>query len=379
MDRQAKSSSVLGTSPKGQWLGAKGGGSKLPSSGVEIMKRLNEGMLNRTPTKHIQEVKDRVSEACEELISVGARIRPLLVDGRPAGWVRGLHDTERRLLRRWVLDPNEFVFRCLLLTTSLGEEEVVSLSSLEVRRLVQLVMAMGDRDMTLFPYLSAFSTTRTSEGLWHSGGSIASFDGKEVMMPDGRAMRIMRPSDHARLWASLCTYREQAKKRLDESWNAVLIIRPWAGKSVDGLSAELKAATKAMRADALEPWENMVQAPVDKDLDDGWAHSENMETNEGMLKELHGMLANDRHERLMDKFEQQQVMAAERRRLEIEGLALRRRADRGEEVVRVETEEAVLRREAELRQGRVGPAPVGRDKASGGTPRDLADKLRKYQ
>jgi hypothetical protein len=93
-------------------------------------------------------------------------------------------------------------------------------------------------------------------------------------------MRILRPSNHARLWASICTHREQVKKRLDESWNAVLIMRPWAGKSVDGVASKLKAATKAMRAGALEPWEAVVEAPIDKSLDDGWAHGRTWRTRQ---------------------------------------------------------------------------------------------------
>ena len=46
---------------------------------------------------------------------------------------------------------------------------------------------------------------------------------------------------------------------------------------------------------------------ADEKLKDGWAHTENMETVEGMLAELHGALHNDRHEKLMDKFEKQQL------------------------------------------------------------------------
>ena len=292
--------------------------------GAELARKLGEGAVSRAPTEHIQRVRKEVTEACEELIGIGARVRPLIADDRQTGWVRGLYDTERIILRRWIPDSTEFIFRCLLLTTSLSEQEINSLSSLEVRRLVQLVMAMGDRDATLYPYLSAFSTTRASEALWHAGGRYASFENKTVLMPDGKSMRVMCPSDHARLWASLCTYREQAKKRLDENWNAVLIIRPWAGKSVDGLTAELKVATKQMMADALEPWENVVSVPIDKDLDDGWAHLENMETKEGMLRELHGMLGNDRHEQLMAKFEHQQLEAAERRKQEIDNMVAKR-------------------------------------------------------
>ena len=369
---------VLGTSPSRHWLGG-GLDSKL-TPGAELVKRLSEGVIYRAPTEYIREVRSKVVEACDELIGMGARIRPLMAEKKRVGWVRGMHDTERHILRRWVPDPADFVFRCLLLTTSLEEEEVISLSSLEVHNLVQIVKAMGDRDASLYPYLSAFSTTRASEFLWHGGGAYASFENKEILMPDGKQMRVMCPSDHARLWASLCTYREQAKKRLDESWNAVLIMRPWAGKSVDGLAAELKAATKQMQADALEPWESVVKATEDKALDDGWAHLENMETNEGMLKELHGMLSDDRHERLMAKFEKQQVDDAERRRQEIERMVIRRGGvGINQETITFETEAVVRRKELELRQGKVVPVPVRRDQPDEGKQRDVRDKLKRYQ
>lgn len=35
---------------------------------------------------------------------------------------------------------------------------------------------------------------------------------------------------------------------------------------------------------------------------DGWAHVENMETIPGALRELQGLLTSDRHERIMDAF-----------------------------------------------------------------------------
>jgi hypothetical protein len=379
--RPRTSPEVLGTSPSGRWLGASPSADSRLTPGAELARSLSEGVVNRVPPKYIQEVRGRVTEACSEIIGIGARIRPLMVDGTQRGWVRGFFNTERRILLRWVPDPLDFVYRCLLLSTSLAEEEVTALSSLEVVRLVRLVTAMGERDSSLYPYLSAFSTTRDSECLWHSGGQYASFENRRVAMPDGKHISILCPSDHARLWASLCTYREQAKKRLDENWNAVLIIRPWAGKSVDGLVAELKGVTKQMKADALEPWEGIVSAPPDKSLDDGWAHIENMETKEGMLRELHGMLSNDRHEQLMAEFERQQIEAAEQRKRQLERIA----AGRGgpginREVIRVETEVGAFKKERELRKGRIAPPPVAdRYAADRSTGTDIGERIKRYQ
>ncbi len=346
--------------------------------GAELAMRLGEGVVRHAPKEHVQEVRNQVSEACEELIRVGARVRPLMIDGKSHGWVRGLHDTERRDLRRWLPQSQDFILRSLLITTTLSEEEIGKLTSLEVSRLVRLVIAMGDRDASLYPYLSAFSTTRESERLWHSGGTYASFENKTIPMPDGRRVTILCPSDHARLWASLCTYREQAKKRLDESWNAVLIMRPMAGKSVDGLAAELKAATKQMQVGIMDPWENIVVSAPDKSLDDGWAHLENMETKEGMLKELYGMLGNDRHEQLMAKFESQQIEAADKRRREIEQMVAKRGGPGiNKETITVMTEAEVNKREQDLRKGRVAPSLAPREQE--GERPGYADKVRKYQ
>jgi hypothetical protein len=349
--------------------------------GAELALRLGEGIAKRVPTKRVKEVMTEVSSACEELIRIGARIRPLLADGKNVGWVRGLHDTERRMLRRWLPDEFDFILRCLLLTTSLTEDEVSRMSIMEVNKLIKLALAMGDRDASLFPYLMAFSTTRESENLWHGGGTVhCSFENKAVTMPDGKRMTILLPPDHARLWASLCTYREQAKKRLDESWNAVLIMRPWAGKSVDGIASNLRAATKSLEVNNLEPWESVVKVAPDKSLDDGWAHIENMETKEGAYKELMSMLGNDRHERLMAEFEKQQIAAAEKRKKDIERIVTGRGGPGiHEETITILTEDEMRKREAELTRGRIVAPPVDRQKAEGGSAVSVQEKLKRYQ
>lgn len=76
---------------------------------MDIMRRINDGELRTAPAEEIEKIKDKITENCEELIEVGARIRPLFVDGKQIGWVRGIHLQERRVLRRWVRDPNDYV------------------------------------------------------------------------------------------------------------------------------------------------------------------------------------------------------------------------------------------------------------------------------
>src|SRR5277367_5476692 len=80
------------------------------SAGMDIMRRISNGELRPPPSaKDVEEVKGEITENCEELIEVGARIRPLLVDGVQIGWVRGIHLQERRILKRWVRDPQDYV------------------------------------------------------------------------------------------------------------------------------------------------------------------------------------------------------------------------------------------------------------------------------
>jgi len=302
----------------------------------------------------------------------------MLVEGQQVGWVRGIHYTERRRLSRWLFDSNEYLVTVLSLATTLTRPEIEDLSPLEFRNLVMLVQKMSDYDVSLFPYISAFTSTFTSENLWHGQGSrLTSFENRVIELPDGKSMKILVPSDHARLWASLCVYREQAKARLDASWNAVLQVRPMAGKSVDPLAADLKKTSRQLVANSMEPWETLVRPIIKPDLDDGWAHAENLETREGMLKELHGMLANDRHEQLMAKFEKQQIEAAEERKRAIEAMA-RRRGGPGinEETIRVESDADVRKREIELKKGRTVP-PIDRNKTE--TTPNPAERIKRYQ
>ena len=357
---------------------AMGGKLNLPS-GVDLMRRISEGTSQKAPSEYIQTVRTAVIESCDELLEVGARIRPMLVDGKQIGWVRGLHYTERRRLSRWLFDSEEYLTTVLSLATTLTRPEIEDLSPLEFRNLVMLVQKVSDYDVSLFPYMSAFTSTFVSENLWHGQGTrLTSFENRVIELPDGKTMKILVPSDHARLWASLCVYREQAKARLDASWNAVLQVRPMAGKSVDPLAAELKKASRQLVANSSEPWETLVK-PLMKspDLDDGWAHAENMETREGMLKELHGMVANDRHEQFMAKFEKQYIDAAEERKGAIEAMS-RRRGGPGinEETIRIESDADVRKREIELRKGRFIPPPVDRNRVE--TLPNPAERIKRY-
>jgi hypothetical protein len=344
------------------------------TSGVDLMRRINEGSIQTVPGEFLQQTREKVVDACEELLDVGARIRPLIVGRQQIGWVRGIHNSERRVLSRWLWDTNDYIGHVLQTATTLSAEQVAELTAAEVKNLVEVVKSMSDYDISLFPYLSAFVTTMVSENLWHGKGRMLSaFDNRMVTLPDGKQMKLLVPSDHVRLWATLATYREQAKKRLDESWNAVLIVRPMAGKSADPISTELKGLARHLQTDSMEPWQNIIKVKTSVNVDDGWAHAE--DSREGLERELKRMLSNDRHEQLMAKFEQQQVQEAENNRLKLEKI-IRSKGGTGitSESIGVETEAQVKEREKALRKGIV--LPTDRDNERLLDPRE---KIKRYR
>ena len=123
---------------------------QLPS-GTDLMRRINDGELQKAPLGEIERVKKEIVDNCEELIDVGARIRPLLVNDAQIGWVRGLHAQERIALRRWIKDPNDFILNSLLLSVSFTAEEIEGLSAAEIHSLTEVVRRMSEYDMALYP------------------------------------------------------------------------------------------------------------------------------------------------------------------------------------------------------------------------------------
>src|SRR5208337_861583 len=199
------------------------------SPGVSLMRRINDGELGKAPVARIERIKKEISDNCEELIDLGARIRPLLVDSVQVGWVRGIHTSERHMLKRWITDPNDFILNTVKLATNFTDEEIEAMTAIEIRSLAEVVKRMSEYDTSLYPFLSAYITTQSSENLWFGKGEkLTSFENRIITMPDGKQVKVMTPPDHSRMWASLCTYREQAKRRLEENFNSLFIVRPWA-------------------------------------------------------------------------------------------------------------------------------------------------------
>jgi hypothetical protein len=302
-------------------------------------------------------VRQRVTESCEELIEMGARIRPLMDGNKQVGWIRGVHASERKQLKRWLKDPDDFIQNMLLLATSYTLEEVEIMTSPEVYGLMELVRKMSEYDMSLFPYLSAFSSTQQSENLWFSKGTkLTNFENRIIEMPDGKKIRIACPPDHVRLWASLCTYREQAKKRLDENWNALLIVRPMAGKSANPITVELKSIARSLETGSVEPWSRIVKNKID--YRDGWGHPG--DTVEDLKREMDAMIRGDKHEMVMDAWGKQMESDEQDRLKKIDDLRKSRNTTGQAGVVdeRIEyfTETEMRERQAALRQGKVPPA-----------------------
>jgi hypothetical protein len=119
--------------------------------GVELMQRLNDGSLEQAPSAYLQQTREAVSVAIEELLEVGARVRPLLVGDQRIGWVRGVHPSERNALKGWIFDEFELIEHLLLLGTTLTVDDIRSLSMVEMRSLLRVIRAMTDGDLRLYP------------------------------------------------------------------------------------------------------------------------------------------------------------------------------------------------------------------------------------
>ena len=195
-------------------------------------------------------------------------------------------------------------------------------------------------------------------------------------------MKIMAPPDHARVWASLCSYREQAKKRLESDFNALFIVRPHAGKHADPIANELKGVSRSLETDAVEPWERVVRVEASIDKNDGWGHPGDSLAD--LQRELKGMLEGDKHEKVMDAWSKQMIAAAEEKREKI----AKARKTRGiteagvtESPMRIVTEAEVREAQKAMREGKSAPrrgaVPRREDLENTGTNARI-EKILKY-
>ena len=356
------------------------------SAGMDIMRRISDGsLLPAAPPKDVEEIKKEITENCEELIEVGARIRPLLVEGQQVGWVRGVSLQEQRMLKRWVRDPNDYVALSLKWATSFSAEEIEALQTEELRSLVNVVREMSERDFSLFPYLNAYATTQSSETLWYGRReALTSYENKVVVMPDGKTITIIAPPDHCRMWALLCSYREQAKKRLEDNTQALFIVRPWAGKHADPIANELKGIARQLETGSNYLWEQIVTVQRKVDVNDGWAHPG--DSLEDLQRELKGMMEGDKHERLMEAWANQMIHEAEEKQKQVEAARKARGTTEAgvyQGTITVLTDKEIRERQAALAKGQVPKPTEVRAKSrstyeADPTKRQL-DKIKKYR
>lgn len=352
------------------------------SLGMDIMRRINAGELRKASPAHIEGIKAKIVENCEEIVEQGARVRPLMSGDIQVGWCRGVHGSERQLLKHWIKEPNDYIMHVLVLGTSFTKEEIEAMSGTEIRGLTEVVQQMTLYDNALFPYLPAFATTAQSENLWFSKGeALAAWEDRIVTMPDGKQVRIMRPSNHARAWTSLCTYRENAKKRLEADFNALFIVRPWAGRHADPIQAELTRVAKGLETNSFEPWEQIVRPVYTVDKTDGWGHPG--DSVEDLQRELKGMMEGDKHERLMEAWASQMGAEAAAAQKKLEEERKRRGTDKVgiiSERMEILTDKQVRERQAELKAGRVPKqsGAVRRDNHETDPSNRQIEKIRKY-
>jgi hypothetical protein len=348
---------------------------------MDIMRRITDGSLLPTPPpQDVEEIKRAITENCEEIIEIGARIRPLLVDGKQVGWIRGISPQERRALKRWVRDPNDYVALVLKFATSYTAEEIEALQGDELRSLVEVVKQMSEHDLSLYPYLNAYVTTQSSETLWYGKGEkLSSWENRIITMPDGKKITIMVPPDHARSWSILCAYREQAKKRLDDNNNALFIVRPWAGKAADPIAGELKNVAKQLQTNSDYVWEQVVRVQKKVDVNDGWGHPG--DSVEELRRELKGMMEGDKHEQVMEAWAKQMVAEEEEKRKKVEE-ARKKRGIEGAGVyqgsVTVVSDKEIRERQAALSRGEK-PKPSTRSQHEISASARQIDKIKKYR
>lgn len=325
------------------------------TAGTELMNQISTGELKYKQSEIAKEVKERVSQELEELIMHGARVRPLKLNGKRVGWIRPLYYSERKILDRQIEDNEERIALTLRYCTTLTEDQIYDLDIYELNSILNLIHLANLADYSLFPYLSAFVTTQISQNLWTSRHD-RMYDRKDLTLPDGKVLRFMAQSDHIGLWTSLSTIRDQSIRKLEDALNFGVLVKAQVGKGADKYLSDLTRSLSSFQPDQIEPWTEIVDfSRLEQDIhyDDGFGHSHQDSTVQGLMREMKGMMDGDRHEQLMDTFYDNQIKAAKKKEEEVLKIVEKRRyemeqmEDSGSMVILTEAE--VRRREKELR------------------------------
>ena len=335
-------------------------GGMMSSSGVDFMREINEGKIAIKSSVFAEEVKVKTMDAMSELITFGARVRPLILNGSHIGWVKALPFNEKRQLDIWYPDDTSRVEQALLHTTTLSLSEIQNLDSVELNTILKVILNLNLADLSLYPYVSAFVSTNTSFRLSASHASDLLIP-RNITLPDGKEFKQLSSPDILQLWVSLCRIRETTIERLENAQNAGTIAKAFVGKGADNYNNAISKALSSLRTDSIEPWMNVINflsVKTDRDLNDGFGHSHQDNSTEGLMREMHGMNAGDKHEQLMEAFHESQLHEEREKQKKIEELIARRReileAADSNEVMVVRTEAEVRKREREIHSQRYG-------------------------
>ena len=303
--------------------------SQIPA-GVDLMNQINIGELKFKQSNVALEVKDNVSTAMVEILTLGARVRPLKLDGRRVGWIRPLAYSERKLLDQMIENEEERVLLTLLHCTTLTEDELVGLDIYELNSILHRLYGANVADMSLFPYISAFCTTQASQSIWCSRHDHI-YDRKVIILPDGKTLKLLTTPDHISLWSSLSTIRMNSISRLEESLNFGTLIKAQVGKGAEKYIKELVRSLNEFQVDSIDPWTEVVdyvKLSADRPhFDDGYGHSHEDNTVQGLLREMEGMIHGDKHEALMQQFYDKQINEAKIKEKELQIRVQKRRKE----------------------------------------------------
>ena len=329
--------------------------------GSDLMNQINKGNLTYRSSTYAENTKRNVTEAMTEILTFGGRIRPLMLDGERVGWLRPMGFTEKKQLELWFPDTSEHIKQALLHTTTLDSATIESFDMVELNYVLRTLLSANLADLSLFPFISSFVTTQASVNLWSSRYDNL-FQPKTIRMPDGLELRQLAVSDHVRLWAALATIRDAAIVKLENALNSGIIAKAFSG---DSSTAYIDSITKALSyysADNMQPWMDTIDFvsynSSKKELEDGFGHSHEDASTEGLMRELNGMIHGDKHEELMNKFYDKQIAEELARKKKLDELVQQRRhqlnTEEGDSAMVVRTEGEVRQREREIKEQTYG-------------------------
>lgn len=261
--------------------------------GVDLINE-SFGQASSSLSPSMEAIRSHVVESLEEHLLFGGRIRPLTLNGTQWGYVRGVYTSERAWINRMFLDPVERLRALIQTATTLPPEKMSMLTTLEIRRLILLIHRFSKAEMSLFQWVSPFVTTSSSERLWYA----RSVPPRELMYPGG-LFKTLAPSDLFHHWAFLAASREDNKESLRALSSSSLIVRAYVGRHAQSLTNDVQSLSRSLQPNIADPWKEMGTAEPDFDPEDGWGHIHQDSSLDGLMRELNGMLNDDKHEQLM--------------------------------------------------------------------------------